>query len=339
MKIRSFAYKKNIAASYKLPIPVISVGNITMGGSGKTPLVIHLAELFKSKGFKPAVVSRGYRGKSKESVNIVSDGKTVLMDSISAGDEPVLIANTVSNLVVATGKKRIFPCQRIINDFGCNIIILDDGFQHLGVARDLDLVLFDTTFFAGNSRVFPGGDLREPVSALNRCHAFVFTGVTQANLERAEKCSLLLKSKFPEKCSFNIYSSYTNALRYTATPEGLVKETQNIRQLPKELLSFCGIANPERFKKSIQESATAISDFITYPDHHSYTEEDLAFLNKKAENMQAKGLLTTEKDITKLLHINGHRLPVFTLPLKITPDADFDRFIFDSIGLETKNTI
>ena len=147
MRIRSSLYKRGILKTHRLQVPVISVGNLTMGGSGKTPVVIYLAEMLLASGYKPGVVSRGYKGQAKADVTIVSDSNAILVDAAAAGDEPYLIAKRVREAVVATGRKRHLPCREAIEKYGCDIIILDDGYQHLQVQRDIDLVLFDAVFF------------------------------------------------------------------------------------------------------------------------------------------------------------------------------------------------
>ena len=202
MKIRETLYKKKIIKSYSFPVPVISVGNLVMGGTGKTPIVRHLSELLKEKGYSPAVISRGYGGKSKQRVNVVSDGTKVYLAPTDAGDEPYMLARALKNIPVLTGTRRCFPCDYAINNFKTNVLLLDDGFQHLSVQRNLDIVLFDATALAGNSRVFPGGELREPVSALERCHVFLITGVSADNKSSAVKFQSLLNEKFPNKPVF-----------------------------------------------------------------------------------------------------------------------------------------
>ena len=144
------------------------------------------------------------------------------MEAEQSGDEPWLLANELPGVVVATGKNRVYPCRQVIESHQCDVIILDDGFQHLKIARSIDLVLFDVDVFAGNSRVFPAGELREPVSALNRCHAFILTGMTNSNRERADRCAALLLKKFPQKPLFRFAATYPLARKYTFagnTPE------------------------------------------------------------------------------------------------------------------------
>lgn len=331
MKLRAFLYGINVFKKYKLTVPVISVGNLTMGGTGKTPLVIYIARLLKDKGYYPAIISRGYRGKANAPVNIVSDGRTILLDPVSAGDEPWLIAKSLPDIVVATGKKRILPCQAAIDSFGCDIIILDDGFQHMSVARDVDLVLFDAGFFAGNSRVFPGGDLREPVSALNRCDAFIITGVNNSNKERAEKCTGLLKNKFDTKPVIQLSKIYLGATKHIPAHSGVISESVSLEQLPRDLFCFCGIAHPERFQQSLDEYGITTTGFKIFRDHYNYSDLDMQSLCRQAVEAGASGLLTTEKDMAKLYDKKCCNLPLFTLPLKISTNIILDNFILQKL--------
>ncbi len=329
MKFRAFLYHHNFLKQHHLDVPVISVGNLTMGGTGKTPVVIYLARLLKQSGYRPAVISRGYRGTARQPVNIVSDGTAILINSRAAGDEPFLIAGTLPDIIVATGKKRIFPCREVIKSYGCDAIILDDGFQHLSVARSTDLVLFDTNYFAGNSRVFPGGELREPISALHRCSAFLLTGTTAANMVRADKCADLLASRFPGKPVIKVGRTYSRAIKYMPTPSGYHTEILDIEEIPANLFCFCGIARPERFQAALADNAIQSHVFRTYPDHHQYSEQDLTFLHDQAASMKAPGFLTTEKDMTKLQTIQPGFLPFFIPVLEIPKNPQLDTFILD----------
>ncbi len=329
MKFRAFLYQHNIFKRHQLAVPVISVGNLTLGGTGKTPLVIYLARLLKQRGYRPAVISRGYRGIARQHVNIVTDGNSVLLDAVAAGDEPFLIASTVPGIVVATGKKRILPCREVIKTYSCDVIILDDGFQHLSVSRSIDLVLFDTDHFAGNSRVFPGGDLREPIAALNRCSAFLLTGSTAANMARSTKCAELLSTRFPDKPVIPVGREYSRVIKYIPTPAGYSTEIIAVREIPAPLFSFCGIAHPERFQASLAEFSVDSQALKTYPDHHGYSEQDLLFLHDQAAAGKALGFLTTEKDMTKLRSLRPGLLPFFVPVLDIPQNPQLDTFILD----------
>ena len=332
MKLRGMLYHHDIMKRVNLDVPVISVGNLTMGGSGKTPMVIYIARMLKNHGKQPAIVSRGYHGTSKNPVNIVSDGSRVLMDAETAGDEPLMIARTLRDVVVATGKKRARVCRELLENYSCDVIILDDGFQHLGLARDIDLVLFDVEHFAGNSRVFPGGDLREPISALRRCSAFIITGVTENCLERAGKCSALLHRLFPEKPAFVSSPAYRGFVKYRISTTSVERENIARDDVPNELFGFSGIAQPERFYRMVKTAGINLSGRKLFADHNRYANADLEALHGLAAQYGVSGFLTTEKDITKLAELKHNSpLPFYVPILENLPNHDLDTFIIEQL--------
>ncbi|THB79907.1 MAG: tetraacyldisaccharide 4'-kinase [Desulfobulbaceae bacterium] len=322
MKLRALFYRIGLFRSEKFEVPVVSIGNLTMGGTGKTPLVIYLAQYCQARNFKPAVISRGYRGKSRSSCNIVSDGKDILLDSELSGDEPSLIARLTSDIVVATGRKRRIPSRRVIEDYGCNLLFLDDGFQHLAVQRDFDLVLFDVITFAGNSRVFPGGDLRESVFSLSRADAFGITGIDSSTEKRAGQLQALLEERHPDIPVYKIYRELSDFKKWQVNQDSTINSTPvTSDNLPSPLLCFCGIANPDRFKTSLEHSGLSVEAFITFPDHYSYQIEDIQQLEEYRLSSGCQGLITTEKDLVKLGPGLFSTAPLYTASLKLVPEA------------------
>jgi len=334
MKSREILYSKGYKKSYKLEVPVISVGNLTMGGTGKTPVVALIAKMLLQNGFKPAIISRGYGGAAGNRVNVVSDGKKMLMDAKAAGDEPCFLGHSLPGIQVLTGIVRILPCRHAIEETGCNIIVLDDGFQHMAVQRDLDLVLFSAASLAGNSRVFPGGDLREPVSALNRCSAFLITGITDKLKEQADLFKKLLLKKFPNKPVF--FSSY-QPVSVQSLQDGA---SYPLSSLPHPLLAFCGIGQPQLFKNSLFREDIRLSGFMPLKDHQPFTPSLLRKINKSAESSDAEGLITTEKDLVKIKK-EDFSLPCFALQMEVVPDNEFctwlNEWIADRITHKSKN--
>lgn len=233
-----------------------------------------------------------------------------------------MLAKSLPGVPVLTGTKRIFSCYHAMNKFHADVIILDDGFQHLAVQRDIDIILFDSTAHAGNSRVFPGGPLREPTSALNRCHAFLLTGETASNLERNKKFSKLLQERFPGRPVF--YSSIDSySLQGGNGPAA--KE-----RISGSFLGFCGIANPSRFEKSLLHYGFPISAFQVLKDHAPYNQSIVSQLCKKAADCGAENLITTEKDFVKLHNFNFN-LPLYVLKVHHRVEQSFDQFILDGL--------
>lgn len=325
MLVRERLYKYGVFKQHAFPIPVISVGNLTMGGTGKTPAVTFVASFLQSLGFHPVVVSRGYGGKATGTVNLVSNSHKVLLDVMKAGDEPYMLAKHLPGIPVLTGKKRCHPCKYAIDKLHCDIIILDDGFQHLAVARDLDLVLFNATTLAGNSRIFPGGELREPVSALRRCSAFLLTGCDAGNHDRALRFSQLLTEKYPGK---PIFFSSTICGPFMERNSASLSET--VPTLP--LYAFCGIAHPERFRSTLETAGINLSGFTAFADHRAYSQEDLDTLASKAIKANAAGLVTTEKDMVKLGRYSTN-LPLFSLRTEMKPEQSFLDYLRNNLPL------
>lgn len=322
MKSREKLYHSGIFNQQSLAVPVISIGNLVLGGTGKTPTVQHVARLLSNQGYHPAIVSRGYGGKAKGTINIVSDGEKIFLSPALAGDEPHMLAKSLPGIPVLTGKRRIFPCRHSIDQFNCDVIILDDGFQHLTVKRDIDIILFDSTALAGNSRVFPGGPLREPTSALNRCHAFLLTGENISNRERTQKFSNLLQQRFPDRPVF--ISSLGSSI--LIGPNGTVSEESP----SKIFFGFCGIANPSRFEKSLTSLGIQVAAFHALKDHAPYSQDLVSHLCKKAVECGANSLITTEKDSVKLQTFNLN-LPLYVLQVQHKVEQSFDLFLLDSL--------
>jgi tetraacyldisaccharide 4'-kinase len=327
MSLRAFLYKKNLFKTHSLPVPVISIGNLTMGGSGKTPVIRWLATFLRENGYRPAVISRGYGGNATERSNLVSDGNTILLDHDNAGDEPYMLARSLENTPVLTGKKRIHPCLRAINELETDIILLDDGFQHMAVQRVLDLVLFNATTLAGNSRVFPGGELREPVNSLKRCSGFMITGITEDNRTRADRFTELLSSRFPGKPVYQAHLKTGEII--SAEDHTVISDTTGLDQV----FAFCAIANPERFKQTIRREGISLVEFKSFRDHGKYSRKVMDRLCRQAISSGATSLLTTEKDYVKIAHMSLD-LPLYILKIRLEPENDFKEFILSHLTTE-----
>lgn len=328
MRLRERCYQRGIFKVTRFPVPVVSVGNLTLGGTGKTPLVQYLARLLQARGFSPAVISRGYGGSTKKPVNVVSDGRETLLPAERVGDEPRLLAETLPGVPVLTGVVRKLPARHAI-DMGANVLLLDDGFQHMAIARDLDLVLFSADVLAGNSRIFPGGDLREPVKALHRASCFVLTGVNALNQERAEKFTALLQQKWPEK----------NTYRTACRPTGFVQRDARHRFVfskskPSGLnktFALCGIAHPDSFRKTLLSCGIDPIGFLALEDHHMYKERDVRKIVSQVKAADAQSVLVTEKDMVKL---DGVDFGVLLYAVRIEAQAmtGFDDMIIDTVN-------
>jgi tetraacyldisaccharide 4'-kinase len=322
MALRASLYGTGLLPSARLPVPVISVGNLTMGGTGKTPLVQYVARMLQRQGRRPAIVSRGYGGTARGRCNLVSTGDLPLLPAVECGDEPRLLAETLPGVPVLTGRIRKFPARRAV-ELGADVLILDDGFQHLALKRDINLVLFHADILAGNSRVFPGGDLREPVGALRRADAFILTGTCDRNRERADRFAVLLAMRFPGRPVFRAGYEPTSILTHeegTSTS----REFEAMRATP--LFAFAGIARPETFARTLRELNLDIVDFQSLPDHMPYRQAQLTTLFDQARQRGAAACVTTEKDMVKLRGFDWS-MPVYTLRMEVRLGEDFQDFL------------
>lgn len=322
MTIRQQLYRSRVFTVHRLPVPVISVGNLTMGGTGKTPAVAYIARHLRSLGHRPAVISRGYGGSATAAVNVVSDGDQVYLDAHQAGDEPYMLACSLRHIPVLTGKIRLHPCRHAIERLDSTVLILDDGFQHIAIARDIDLVLFNATTLAGNSRVFPGGELREPVSALNRCSAFLLTGITDSNKQRAQRFADLLQKRFAGREVF--YSSLE-----AIAPEPLQARTAPAGQI-RPVYAFCAIAHPERFFSTLASLDIPVIGQQAFRDHHRYSQQEIDAICQRARQAGAGSLITTEKDRGKLETLDVS-LPLLTLKTSLVTDQALPEYLSASI--------
>ncbi len=316
-------YRRGVFRQYSLSVPVISIGNLVLGGTGKTPTVRYVAELLLRNCYRPAIISRGYGGKAKQKFNIVSDGRTMLLTPEEAGDEPYMLAETLPGVPVLTGTKRLHPCQAAIDEYKCDVLILDDGFQHLAIKRNLDLVLFDATVLMGTDRVFPSGILREPHAALFRCDAFIITGINANNRDGAEQFINNLKNTYPEKpvCKTSINNS---ALRRVFGPDTTPSE------MAGPFLAFCGIANPGRFEEALAAKGIQLTCFVNLPDHARYSQTIVSEICNKAIHSGAHKLVTTQKDFVKLKNFT-FPLPVYISEVRLNTDIILDDLILSSL--------
>ena len=316
---RNRLYDEGLLKQQKLPRPVISVGNLTVGGTGKTPTVILLANLLKERGRRPAVLSRGYGGRAKAAVNIVSDGNCLLMGWREAGDEPVLIARLAPGVPVLTGPKRLLTGRAAVERLGADVLILDDAFQHRELFRDLDIVMLNATRPFGNGYFLPRGPLREPQEALRRAHLLIRTGGTEREESLRGGPSLPL-------------------FRGVHRPRELV-EAATGRALPLtelrgvKVCAFAGIGSPETFRQSLTALGAEVVSFRAFPDHHSYGLPDIESLRRLAAESGAGRIVTTEKDGVRLADYPNFlpEISLLRIGMEITPADEFTALLFSRL--------
>lgn len=325
MSSRSNFYLKGIFRQHKLEVPVISVGNIVLGGTGKTPLVHYIAKFLQQQDRKPAVLSRGYKGSATAAINVISNTSDILLDAAAGGDEPRLLAEKLPGIPVITGKKRFNTGRYAIDSFGADALVLDDGFQHMALKRDLDLVLFSAEKRLGNGHVLPGGELREPLSALQRASAFIICGSDDSLNRETREFIVFLEGLFPEKPIFTgTYQPDTMLHRIQDGQTGQIALTDACK-IP--VYGFCGIARPESFERTLKTCSMKLTGFHAYEDHHAYSADNIQSLLADAKISGADALVTTEKDLVKLRSIIPHDYPLLVLPVQLHLDEEFDRFL------------
>ncbi len=301
-RVRAWLYRQNFFHMRRLNCRVISIGNLTLGGTGKTPTVMMVADTLRRKGFKPAILSRGYGGRSRESVNVVNDGQHTLLSPEVVGDEPVMMAQRLKDIPVLTGRIRYETGKYAIEHFGADVLILDDGYQHLPLHRDLNILLCDATRPFGNGVVFPAGELREPLSAVSRADVICLTRCREDNpMDRIDGYNI---KRVPV---------IKTGLRVQSVIELSSGEEMGIETLQDQpVAAFCGIAHPLDFFHMLEQVPVQIVNQNHFPDHHDYSADDLKAIENRAKQAGAKLIVTTEKDAVKL---KGHAfdLPVYAV--------------------------
>lgn len=293
-RFKNFLYDKNIIKPHHVKAFVISVGNLTTGGVGKTPVVAEFAKYLINRGDKPAIISRGYGGKlSNKQINLISDGEKTYYNAKLAGDEPYWFSENVKGAVVVTSKNRFKAAQYAIEKFGVNYIILDDGFQHRKLYRDLDIVLMDSEKGFGREKLLPAGPLREGTEAFSRVDKLVIVS-KNTDHTRAEKLAKIMakKLKLP-----------TAVCR---TEPDYAYNIKTAERLPagSDITAVSAIGQPEQFFAFLKDYN--IKDKITFDDHHSYSKSELSGIEGK--------IVTTEKDAVKMLNFDMDN--IYALKLK-----------------------
>ena len=296
--LKNFLYDKKIIKQKKVNAFVVSVGNLTTGGVGKTPVVAEIAKYYLKNNEKVAIVSRGYGGKlSNKNINVISDGNEIFYEAKQAGDEPYWLAANTDGAVVITCKNRYEAAKYAIEKFGVTKIVLDDGFQHRKLYRDLDVVLMDSEKGFGREKLLPAGPMREGLEAFKRINKLVIVS-KNTNHARAEKLAKIMSKKM-------------NVTTFVCKTEPDVVyniKTSEILENQIPVTAVCAIGQPEQFYAFLSDYD--VKNTITFDDHHIYTEEELP-----------KGtIITTEKDAVKMRDFS--RSDIYALRLKTTVDVE-----------------
>ena len=310
IRLRNGLYDRGWLAQRRLPCRVISIGNLTVGGTGKTPLVIWVVEQLMAKGLRVAVLSRGYRRQNPSGYVLVSDGRGVQVGPDAAGDEPFLIAARCPGAVVAVGADRYRLGRWVLERCAVDCMVLDDGFQHRGLYRDLDLLLVDATDPHGLRGLLPAGRLREPLSSARRATALLVTRADQVQDIGSVVAPIVESTRRPAEPIL---------VRFVA--DACVQVGSEVSKPLDELAGrkvflFSGIAHPPGFHASIDELGAEVVGELGFPDHHRYSTDDLAEVKRLAQRAHADCLLTTEKDAVKIAALCGTDTSMWAVRLR-----------------------
>jgi len=294
---RNWLFDKGILKQSSSSVPVISVGNITAGGTGKTPFVMFLIESLSDQFTKIVVVSRGY-GRRSKGLKIVSDGTKILMPVEESGDEPYLIARKYSSVPVIVSERRSVGIEEAVNRFDADIVLLDDAFQHRRAHRHCDIVLVNSQTNIEMEQVLPLGNLRENLKHLRRADIVVFTGSESNEVRRIRYDNLNIGSENIFNCLFKVAGIVDADLK----PVGELTVLAGQR-----CVAFAAIANPIQFQKTLEANNIQVDKFIAFPDHHFYSRKDHFRLIHALQRYQSDYLITTEKDLVRVnkSHLRG----------------------------------
>lgn len=297
---RNALYDRGVFETHDLGARTISIGNITTGGTGKTPLVVYVANALHARGEKVCILTRGYgRENSKQRV-LVSDGEKVLADVQQAGDEPLELAQKLlGKAIVIADADRVAAAEWAKRRFGVTIFVLDDGFQHRKAKRDLDIVCVDATNPFGGGKLLPAGRLREPVDNLSRADTVVITRANLIDPSMISDLKLEILRSAPDASVFIAANAIANAEE----------------QVGKRVFAFAGIGNPESFFALLRGNNIDVIGTRIFADHHKYLPSDAADIDSAARSANANILATTQKDLVKLSDLK-FEIPIISVVLE-----------------------
>jgi tetraacyldisaccharide 4'-kinase len=306
---RQWLYGSGILKSRSVSCGVIAVGNLTLGGTGKTPAVEHTVRTLLDLGARPAILSRGY-GRRSRGLRVVSDVSGIRLDPLEAGDEPFLLARRLPGVPVIVGANRYETARLAVARFGVTAVVMDDGFQHRSLTKDAEIVMVRAANPWGNGRLLPAGPLREPLGALARAALVVATGarsvadaaeVSAAVARHAPGTPVLAAGYEADGC--------WDASGGPIEPPGILAG--------RRLLGFAGIGTPVGFRRTLEELGVVLLDYLVFPDHHWYESDDLTAIGRRADDLAADGLVTTEKDWVRLRGFPAGRRPLLVLGVRL----------------------
>jgi len=325
IQLRQWLYAKGLFRHHTLGVQVISIGNLTVGGTGKTPVVETFARELQKEGRKVAILSRGYKKEEppwaerlldrllmrekSQPPRVVSDGKTLLLDSAMGGDEPYMLASNLPDVCVVVDRDRVKSGKYAINRLGCDTLLLDDGFQYLSLKPRVQVVLVDRTNPFGNENCLPRGVLREPIKNIRRAD-FIF--ITKSDGSGAEELKARLR-KLNDRAEIIECRHRPRYLQDLYTREQLPLE----RLQDMKVMAVSAIAVPKGFEEELQRLGAKIVQRVAFADHHRYSQQEIIDIINRAREVRADAIITTEKDAVRFPHLDRRDVPVFFLRVEI----------------------
>ncbi len=313
-------YRSGVLRTHRLPHPVVSVGNLTTGGTGKTPLVMYLAQALKKAGLQPAILTRGYKGTVEQTGGLASDGSQILLGPEQCGDEAYLMANKLDRVPIAVGKTR-HESARLIPGLGTNtklVFLLDDGYQHLQLERDLNILVLDATDPFGGGKLLPGGRLREPLSAMARADLVL---VTRAHLpfdQEALETEIRLRNRLAKISYF-----YHDAVGAVELKTGRAVPIRDLVQ--KKVVALSGIGNPNVFLRDLAHYQMDVLKSFSFRDHHKFTAQNVLQVEQAARSLGAEAVVTTEKDAVRMPELDQVTTSFYAIQIEARPE-DAEKF-------------
>ncbi len=334
VNLRLLGYQLGFSGKERLNCFVISLGNITVGGTGKTPTAQRLAKEIRDLGYRVVILNRGYRAKFDGDVGIVSDGKNLNMDAAQAGDEAYMLAKHLPNVPVLIGARRAVTGQYAIEHFGAEVVILDDGYQHWQVIRDLDILLIDAVSVFGNGHLLPRGTLRESMSHISRADVCLMTKVDQARegsrelirktVRKYNSTAQIVESIHQPRCLIPL-AKWSTDLAGVGVPVEKISG--------RKVMAVSAIGNPASFERTLRDLGAEIISSLRYPDHHDYTIIEMEDILRQADSFAAEMIIVTEKDAVKIpdeVAKENWNIPIFVISVEVTFQAgaqDFEKFL------------
>jgi tetraacyldisaccharide 4'-kinase len=328
VRFRLWLYRRHLLTTRRLPLKVISIGNLTVGGTGKTPITALVARYLQRKGIKTAVLSRGYRGTKVKEGAVISDPGSIKGTLEEGGEEPYWLAQKLPGIPVVIGKDRFRSGMLCLKQWKTEWVILDDGFQHLRLKRDIDILLLSSQFLLSSKKLLPWGVLREPMEETRRADIILITHTEGLDSFQRKEMAGEILSRFP---AIPVFFSEHRPIILWSYPHKKVISFSELEG--KSVVGFCGLAYPESLVISLKQLLADTVQLVQFRDHHYYREKDKRYLETLSRSLKVNWLVTTEKDAMKLGKWEPTDLQILVLGIEVEVQGeDFWKLLDQKIG-------